>query len=168
MRNFSRLEEAQLKEINLSQALDTTLELLHGEIKNRLQIHKNYEPIPNILCYASQINQVFMNILSNAVQAIQGAGQIWLTILPMKASANYPGRVQISIQDNGVGMDAITLEKIFEPFFTTKSVGQGTGLGLSISYGIIQNHGGEIQVRSQKGVGTEFVIIIPLKPIKSS
>ena len=166
LRNFSRLEEAQLKTIDLREALDTTLELLQGEIKNRLQIHKQYESIPSVLCYASQINQVFMNILSNAVQAIQGPGQIWITTLPIKASPGQIGRIQISIQDSGMGMDAATLEKIFEPFFTTKGVGQGTGLGLSISYGIIQNHGGEIQVRSQKGIGTEFVIIIPLSPPK--
>ncbi len=166
LRNFSRLEEAQLKEIDLREALDTTLELLQGEIKNRLQVHRQYETIPPVLCYASQINQVFMNILSNAVQAIQGTGQLWVTTIPLKANVNQPGRVQISIQDSGMGMDSVTLEKIFEPFFTTKGVGQGTGLGLSISYGIIQNHGGEIQVRSQKGIGTEFVIIIPLTPPK--
>ena len=164
LRNFSRLEEAQLKEIDLRVALDTTLELLQGEIKNRIQVHKQYENIPTVLCYASQINQVFMNILSNALQAIQGTGQIWVTTIPLKASSGHQGRVQISIQDSGSGMDSQTLEKIFEPFFTTKGVGQGTGLGLSISYGIIQNHGGEIQVRSQKGIGTEFVIIIPLSP----
>lgn len=164
LRNFSRLEEAQLKEIDLREALDTTLELLQGEIKNRIQVHRQYETIPKVLCYASQINQVFMNILSNALQAIQGPGQIWVTTIPLRASPGQVGRVQISIQDSGMGMDPHTLDKIFEPFFTTKGVGQGTGLGLSISYGIIQNHGGEIQVRSQKGIGTEFVIIIPLSP----
>ncbi len=164
LRNFSRLEEAQLKEIDIRESLDTTLDLLQGEIKNRIQVHKQYESVPKVHCYASQINQVFMNILSNAVQAIQNQGQIWITVLPIKASADQIGKVQISIQDSGIGMDRETLEKIFEPFFTTKGVGQGTGLGLSISYGIIQNHGGEIQVRSQKGIGTEFVIIIPISP----
>lgn len=162
LRNFSRLEEAQLKEIDLRESLDTTLELLKGEIKNRIQIHRQYEPIPKVTCYASQINQVLMNILSNAVQAIQGHGQIWISTTVIKASMNQIGKVQISVQDTGMGMDAVVLEKIFEPFFTTKGVGQGTGLGLSISYGIIQNHGGEIQVRSEKGVGTEFIIIIPV------
>lgn len=162
LRNFSRLEEAQLKEIDLRESLDTTLELLKGEIKNRIQIHKQYEPIPMVTCYASQINQVLMNILSNAVQAIQGSGQIWISTLPIRASSNHTGRVQISIQDSGMGMSPDVLEKIFEPFFTTKGVGQGTGLGLSISYGIIQNHGGEIQVRSEKSVGTEFTLIIPV------
>ena len=163
LRNFSRLEEAQLKEIDVRDALDTTLELLKGEIKNRIQVHRQYEPVPKIQCYASQINQVFMNILSNAVQAIKGTGTIWITTLPLRPGGDQPGRVQISIQDSGEGIETDFMEKIFEPFFTTKGVGQGTGLGLSISYGIIQNHGGEIQVRSQKGVGTEFVIIIPVE-----
>lgn len=162
LRNFSRLEEAQLKEIDVRDALDTTLELLKGEIKNRIQIHRQYEPVPRIQCYASQINQVFMNILTNAVHAIKGPGHIWITTLPLKAGPDQIGRVQVSIQDSGEGISSEYMEKIFEPFFTTKDVGQGTGLGLSISYGIIQNHGGEIQVRSQKGVGTEFVIVIPV------
>lgn len=167
LRNFSRLEEAQLKEIDIQESLDTTLEILQSEIKNRIVVHKQYEPIPKVLCFASQINQVFMNILANALQAIKDNGEIWITTIPLKAGPDQIGRVQISVQDSGSGMDAQTLEKIFEPFFTTKGVGQGTGLGLSISYGIIQNHGGEIQVRSQKGVGTEFVIIIPISPPKN-
>lgn len=162
LRNFSRLEEAQLKEIDLHESIDTTLEILQGEIKNRIQIHKQYDKIPKITCYASQINQVLMNILSNALQAISGQGQIWISTSTIKAKHDQSQKVQISIQDSGAGMDAATLEKIFEPFFTTKGVGQGTGLGLSISYGIIQSHGGEIQVRSQKNIGTEFVIIIPV------
>lgn len=168
LRNFSRLEEAQLKEIDLHESIDTTLEILQGEIKNRIQIHKQYDKIPKILCYASQINQVLMNILSNALQAIPGQGQIWVSTTTIKSKVDQNHKVQISVQDSGAGMDASTLEKIFEPFFTTKGVGQGTGLGLSISYGIIQNHGGEIQVRSQKGIGTEFVIIIPTTPTQIS
>lgn len=167
LRNFSRLEEAQLKEISIIESLDTTLELLKGEFKNRIEIHKHYENVPHVLCYASQINQVFMNILSNAVQAISQQGQIWISVTAIKGSFNQSGKVQISIQDSGTGMDRNTLEKVFEPFFTTKDVGQGTGLGLSISYGIIQNHGGEIQVKSQLGVGTEFTITIPIRPPQS-
>ena len=168
LRNFSRLEEAQLKEIDIKESLTTTLELLSGEIKNRIQIHTQFDPLPKVLCFASQINQVFMNILSNAVQAIQGAGQIWITAIPLKVGNGQVGKIQISIQDSGIGMDPQTLEKIFEPFFTTKGVGQGTGLGLSISYGIIQNHGGEIHVRSQKNVGTEFTVILPVKPLQEN
>lgn len=164
LRNFSRLEEAQLKEIDIHESIETTLEILQSETKNRIQIHKQFEKIPKILCYASQINQVLMNIISNAIQAISGGGQIWISTSIIKPKVDAPTKIQISIQDSGMGMDAATIDKIFEPFFTTKGVGQGTGLGLSISYGIIQNHGGEIQVRSEKQVGTEFVIILPLKP----
>lgn len=164
LRNFSRLEEAKLKEIDVRESIDNTLNLLQGEIKNRVQLHRQFEPVPNILCYASQINQVIMNILTNALQAIDGNGQIWISTSPIKSSIHKDGAVQISIQDTGRGMTPEVLEKIFDPFFTTKGVGQGTGLGLSISYGIIQNHGGEIQVRSQVGVGTEFIITIPVRP----
>lgn len=165
LRNFSRLEEAQLKDIDIHESIETTLEILHGEIKNRIQVHKQFEKLPKVLCYASQINQVLMNIISNAIQAINGPGQIWITTSMAKAKVESPAKIQISIQDSGAGMDASTLDKVFEPFFTTKGIGQGTGLGLSISYGIVQNHGGEIQVRSEKGIGTEFVIVLPLKPI---
>jgi two-component system NtrC family sensor kinase len=167
LRNFSRLEEAKLQEIDVHQSLDTTLNLLQGEIKNRIEVHRQYEPIPLVHCYASQINQVFMNILSNAVQAIEGSGHIWISTIPLmnyKGATDKRGWVQVSIQDSGKGMSAQTLEKIFDPFFTTKGVGQGTGLGLSISYGIVQNHGGEIQARSETGVGTEFIVIIPVYP----
>lgn len=166
LRNFSRLEEAKLTEVDLRTCLDTTLSLLQGEIKNRIQVHRAYEPIPIIHCYVSQINQVFMNILSNALQAIEGQGEIWITTQTLKAGKGSEGQVQVSIQDTGKGMTNETLEKIFDPFFTTKGVGQGTGLGLSISYGIIQNHGGEILVKSEVGVGTEFVVILPLRPPK--
>ncbi len=164
LRNFSRLEEAKLNEIDLQKSLDTTLDLLQGEIKGRIQIFKSYEAIPHIYGYASQINQVLMNILSNAVQSIEGPGQIWITTQPIKDMRYKDGKVQLSIQDSGKGMSSETMEKIFDPFFTTKGVGQGTGLGLSISYGIIENHGGEIQVRSELGVGTEFIIVLPVRP----
>jgi len=164
LRNFSRLEEAKLKEIDIHESLDTTLNLLAGEVKNRIEIHKLYEPIPRVACYASQINQVFMNILSNALHAIEGPGHVWISTQVLRESSDKVGKIQVSIQDSGKGMTPETLGKIFDPFFTTKGVGQGTGLGLSISYGIIESHGGEISVRSEVGVGTEFIIIIPVYP----
>ena len=162
LRNFSRLEESQLKEIDIRESLNTTLDLLQGEIKNRILVHRQYDNIPPVMCYASQINQVLMNLLSNAVQSISANGEIWIVVSLLKAAAGSPGKVQISIQDSGSGMSSDVIEKIFEPFFTTKDVGKGTGLGLSISYGIVQNHGGDIQVKSEKGVGTEFIMTIPL------
>lgn len=161
LRNFSRLDEAKLKEVSIHESLDNTLNLLSGEIKNRIQVHKYYGDIPLVTCYASQMNQVFMNILSNAVQAIVGNGNIWINTKRIN-SPKGKEMVSISIQDSGPGMSPETIEKIFDPFFSTKGVGQGTGLGLSITYGIIQNHGGEIVVKSELGTGTEFLISIPV------
>lgn len=158
LRNFSRLEEAQLKEISIVESIENTLELLQGEVKNRIQIHKIYSEMPHILCYASEINQVFMNVLSNAVQAINGNGHIWISTKWHK----HEKQIQISIRDSGAGIDSKIVDKIFEPFFTTKDVGEGTGLGLSISYGIIKSHGGDIQVKSKLQQGTEFIITLPL------
>lgn len=161
LRNFSRLEEAQIKEINLKEAIDSTLELLKGEIKNRITIHKRYGETPAVECFASQINQVFMNILTNAAQAIEGSGDIWISTESVRK--NDLDYASICIQDNGQGMPQATLDKIFDPFFSTKGVGQGTGLGLSITYGIVETHGGEITVSSQVGAGTEFKVLIPVR-----
>lgn len=161
LRNFSRLEEAKLKEIDLHEAIENTLSLLSGELKNRIQVHRQYGKLPLVTCYASQINQVFMNLLSNATQAIEGKGNIWITT---KTYTDFQDRemISMSFQDSGKGMEPSVMEKVFDPFFSTKGIGQGTGLGLSISYGIIQNHGGDIQVKSQVGIGTEFVLTIPV------
>ena len=164
LRNFSRLEETKLQEIDIIASLETTLDLLQGEIKNRIQVHKNYEPIPRINGYVTQINQVFTNILSNAMQSIEGTGSLWLTTMILKDPKSKSSKVQISIQDSGKGIPQEILDKIFDPFFTTKGVGQGTGLGLSITYGIVHSHGGDIQVRSEVGVGTEFIVILPVTP----
>lgn len=163
LRNFSRIEESQLKEINLNEAIDMTLEFLKGEIKNRISVIRLYGELPPISCYASQINQVLLNILTNAVHAISGSGQIWITTTLVPEN-----KVSVSIKDSGVGMSPEIVEKIFEPFFTTKEVGKGTGLGLSISYGIIQNHEGDIQVNSFVGQGTEFTILIPIQQPKKT
>jgi two-component system NtrC family sensor kinase len=163
LRNFSRLEEAKLKDVDIHESIDNTLNLLSGEIKNRIQVVRDYGKIPLVNCFASEINQVFMNILSNAVQAIEGPGNLWISTKPIQ-KPDGTEMVQISFQDSGKGMTAQTMEKIFDPFFSTKGVGQGTGLGLSISYGIIQSHGGEIFVKSQVGIGTEFLVQIPIQP----
>lgn len=161
LRNFSRIDESQIKEIDIRESIDTTLNLLQGELKNRIEIKKDYGAIPPIKCFASQLSQVFVNLLSNAIQAIKGNGTIWIHVSLIQDKENW---VQISIQDSGSGIAAEHLDKIFDPFFTTKGVGQGTGLGLSITYGIIQKHGGDIQVRSQIDVGTEFIIQLPIEP----
>ncbi len=162
LRNFSRLEESKLKQVDINESIDSTLNLLSGEIKNRVQVLKEYGALPLVNCYSNQINQVIMNILTNALQAIEGPGNIWITTKLIERIGRQK-IVNISIQDSGKGMTSEVMEKIFDPFFSTKGVGQGTGLGLSISYGIIQSHGGDITVRSQVGIGTEFVITLPIE-----
>jgi len=158
LRNFSRLDEAKLKRVDLKEGIENTLKLIAGELKNRIRVHEDFDEVPEVLCYASQMNQVFMNILTNAAQAIDGEGDIWISLKNIKDL----GRAQVIVRDSGKGMTMEIAERIFDPFFTTKIVGQGTGLGLSISYGIIKQHGGDIQVKSEPGKGTEFVVTIPI------
>ena len=157
LRNFSRLEEAQLKEVDIHEGLNNTLQLLSGELKNRIQVIKQFDKLPKVECYPSQLNQVFMNVLSNAAQAIEEDGEIHISTKKLSGD-----RVEIKIRDSGKGMSKGTLEKVFDPFFTTKGLGSGTGLGLSISYGVIQKHGGDILVSSELGKGTEFKILLPV------
>jgi len=156
LRNFSRLDEAEQKTVNIHESLDTTLNLLGHIYEKRVTIHKQYGEIPPVECYAGQLNQVFMNLLANAAQSIPRVGNVWIS------TSCQGDQVRISIRDDGKGIPEDTLPKIFDPFFTTKDVGEGTGLGLSISYGIIEKHQGEITVKSQVGEGTEFVVTIPL------
>jgi two-component system NtrC family sensor kinase len=164
LRNFSRLEEAQIKKVDIHEGLENTLQLLTGELKNRIKVTKNFAKLPKINCFPSQLNQVFMNVLSNAAQAIEDKGEIIITTRSIEDQ-----RIEISIRDNGKGMSKATLEKVFDPFFTTKGVGVGTGLGMSISYGVIQKHGGDILVSSQLHKGTEFKIVLPINsPLKSA
>ncbi len=157
LRNFSRLDEAKLKRVDLKEGIETTLSLIQGETKNRVRLHTEFDTVPEVLCYASQLNQVFMNILSNAAQAIENEGDIWISLREEPA-----GTARVSIRDSGPGIKKDVIERIFAPFFTTKGVGQGTGLGLSISYEIVKKHGGDIHVNSDPGKGSEFVIEIPI------
>ena len=156
LRNFSRLDEAHLKLVDIHEGLKNTLNLLSSELKNRITVHEEYGDLSEVRCYVSQLNQVFMNIVSNAAQAISGRGDIWIKTWQLENNAF------ISVKDSGPGISKKDLDKIFDPFFTTKPVGTGTGLGLSISYGIVQKHDGEITVTSVLKTGTEFVIRLPL------
>ena len=162
LRNFSRLDQNVVKKANLNEGIESTLTLLHTVYKDRIEIIKDYGDIPEVECLPGQINQVLMNILSNAIQAIAEKGEIFIKTSEEKSA------VKISIRDTGGGMSDETKQKIFDPFFTTKEVGKGTGLGLSISYGIIEKHQGKIEVNSVQGKGTEFIITLPVHQNKNN
>ena len=159
LKNFSRIEEQVVNSVDLEKEIDTTLNILHSKLKNRIEVHKQYEPnLPRIDAFGGQLNQVFMNILDNAAFAIENEGNIYIRIHQDLQKKN----VIIEFEDDGSGMDEDTSKKIFDPFFTTKAPGQGTGLGMSISYKVIQRHKGTISVASQKGKGTKFTITLPI------
>jgi len=155
LRNFSRLDTDTLKPAKIHEGIDSTLMLLNNKITDQMKIEKNYGNLPPINCYPGKLNQVFMNILNNAITAVGLAGEILITTSYDNSMA------RISIKDNGPGMSEEIKKRIFEPFFTTKEIGKGTGLGLSVSYGIMKNHKGKINVASKEGEGTEFIITIP-------
>ncbi|MCH7549151.1 MAG: hypothetical protein IH969_06410, partial [Candidatus Krumholzibacteriota bacterium] len=157
LRNFSRLDEAEFQKADLHEGLDSTLTLVHHQMKDRVEVVKEYGDLPLIECYPNQLNQVFMNLLTNAADAIEGEGTITIT-------TEVDGdRVKLAFSDTGVGMPNEVMSKIFDPFYTTKEIGKGTGLGLSISYGIVEKHGGKIEVESVEGEGTTFRITLPIR-----
>jgi signal transduction histidine kinase/ligand-binding sensor domain-containing protein len=159
LRTFSRLDENEIKPADIHEGIDLTLVMLHNKFKQHVEIIKEYKELPLIECYPGKLNQVFMNILSNAIEAIIEKGTVTI-----KTWEDKPvGKAFISIKDDGMGMSASVKSNIFNPFYTTKEVGKGTGLGLSISHGIIEQHGGSIEVKSRPGNGTEFIIALPVK-----
>jgi signal transduction histidine kinase len=159
LRTFSRTDEIGPMKVDLHEGIETTLNLLTKEYKDRIAVHQDYGDLPQVECYPGQVNQVFMNLLLNAGQAISGRGDVWI-----KTSCEGD-RVTIAIKDNGCGIPEKDLLKIFDPFFTTKKVGEGMGLGLSIAYGVIKKHGGSIRVTSEVGKGTEFTVELPVRLI---
>ncbi|NEP82553.1 MAG: PAS domain S-box protein, partial [Okeania sp. SIO3B3] len=177
LRTFSRLDEAEVKEVDIHENIDSTLMIL----QNRLKIKPNYPPInlikdygklPLIECYPGQLNQVFMNIIANAIDALEDRDkeckkteiQANPSTIIVRTIIDETNRVQIRVCDNGIGMSKEVIDKIFDPFYTTKPIGKGTGLGLSISYQIVvDKHHGNLYCISELGVGTEFIIDIPLK-----
>jgi len=177
LRNFSRLDEAEMKPVDIHEGMESTLLILQYRLKAKattgrgIQVAKNYGELPLIECYASQLNQVFMNIISNAIDCLEEQaetlpheGKITITtVLEQSPTFNIPCAV-ILIQDNGPGIPEEAMTRLFDPFFTTKPAGKGTGLGLSISYQIVtERHGGSLICTSTPGQGTEFRIEIPVK-----
>ncbi|WP_374798621.1 sensor histidine kinase [Aerosakkonema funiforme] len=177
LRNFSRLDEADMKPVDIHEGIDNTLMILESRLKGSgkngsIKVIKDYGNLPKIECYAGQLNQVFMNVLANAIDALSEAQekfhiqnpQICITTKMLESDS-----VIIRIQDNGTGITEEVKKRLFDPFFTTKPVGKGTGLGLSISYKIVvEKHGGTIECLSEPGKGSEFIIQIPVRPIASS
>ncbi len=165
LRNFSRLDEAAMKEVDIHEGIDNTLLILNHKINQEIVVIKNYGQIPLIRCYPAQLNQAFMNILSNAIDVLieqknNPKKQITIDTIPLNTDF-----IQVIIRDNGSGIPPEIKDKLFNPFFTTKPVGKGTGLGLSISYQIIDKHKGKIEVFSELGQGTEFMILLPIQMI---
>jgi signal transduction histidine kinase len=158
LRNFSRLDEAEIKLVNLHEGIENTLFILNHQLKQGIQVVKQYGDLPLVECYPAQLNQVFINILQNAIDALQEEADRPNKQIVIKTETIAPNQIRVSIQDKGPGIPPEIKDKIFEPFFTTKEVGKGTGLGLSICYQIINQHQGQIEVNSQVGQGTEFVI----------
>jgi signal transduction histidine kinase len=183
LRNFSRLDEKELKPVDIHEGIDNTLLILQHRLRaegnsGEIKVIKDYGQLPLVICYASQLNQVFMNLLSNAIDALKqepGSRSHKSGVIPTitihtdvrerkkSPTLNSPSII-VRIADNGSGMSAEVQQKIFDPFFTTKPIGSGTGLGLSICYQIVvEKHKGHISCASTLGQGTEFIVEIPVR-----
>lgn len=173
LRNFSRMDEAACKVVDIHEGIDSTLLILQHRLDNQpgqpsIELIKEYGDLPAVECYAGALNQVFMNILANAIDALEKVSvekpqpETAPAKIRIRTTALEPGWVEIAISDNGPGMTPAVIDQVFNPFFTTKPIGKGTGIGLSISYQIIvDKHQGKLECRSQSGKGTEFLIQIP-------
>jgi signal transduction histidine kinase len=158
LRDFARLDEAVYKDVDLNTALQSTLVALRHEVDQKaIRVETGLQELPPVACHPGKINQVFLNILQNAIQASGREGLIEVRTRPEREDA-----VLVEIEDHGGGIAPEHLPRIFEPFFTTKPVGGGTGLGLSVSYGIIRDHGGTVEVESTIGRGSLFRVRLPL------
>ncbi|MEO8754011.1 MAG: ATP-binding protein [Casimicrobiaceae bacterium] len=156
LRDFSRVDSTdEWRFADLHKGLESTLNIVNNEIKYKAEVIKEYGDLPEIECLPTQLNQVFLNILMNAAQAMPEGGTITVR------SGTQGEEVWVSITDTGRGIPSNQLKRIFDPFYTTKPVGEGTGLGLSLSYGIVEKHRGRIEVQSEIGVGTTFRIVLP-------
>jgi len=156
LRKFARLDESEWKQADLREGLEETLALVEHQTRGRIQIVRSYGDVPLVGCYPGQLNQVFMNLLANAIQAIEGEGRIDVEC------SREGDSVVVRVRDDGHGIREDAISRVFDPGYTTKGVGVGTGLGLSIAYRIASNHGGSLRVKSEEGKGSEFTLSIPI------
>jgi signal transduction histidine kinase len=157
LKNFSRLDQAAVDNVDLNECVISALTIGKNVIKHKAEVVRDFGVLPRVSCSPSQINQVFLNLVTNAAQAIDGFGKIVIKTL---ADEHW---VHVVVRDNGKGIPPEHLARIYDPFFTTKPIGEGTGLGLSIVFGIVKDHGGHIQVKSEVGKGTAFCVSLPIK-----
>jgi two-component system, NtrC family, sensor kinase len=176
LRTFSRFDEAALKEVDIHEGLESTLMILKNRLESRgqeggIEVIKTYGRLPRVECFASELNQVFINILANAIDAIEESsrqgeglegGKIWITTQVLEGN-----QIAIQIKDNGCGIPEQSIPRLYDPFFTTKPIGQGTGLGLATSYQIVvDRHKGKLKCSSKTGTGTEFLIELPIYQVQ--
>ena len=174
LRNFSRLDEAEIKSVYLHDGIESTLMILQHRLKARLnhpeiKLSRHYDStVPAVECYASQLNQVFMNLIANAIDALEADSSNDSPAITIRTGMKKPGQVLVQISDNGPGIPAKIQNQIFDPFFTTKSVGKGTGIGLAISHQIVvEKHGGQMTCKSSLAQGTTFSITLPVKQLNA-
>ncbi|MBW4515871.1 MAG: HAMP domain-containing protein [Timaviella obliquedivisa GSE-PSE-MK23-08B] len=183
LRNFSRLDEAEMKPVDIHEGIESTLLILNSRLSQGMHLIKKYGALPFVECYPAQLNQVFMNLIVNAIDALEGGRmenvvsrtdnlqasrsnfQVADPIITICTEQVDQHHVSIQVCDNGSGISPEIQAKLFDPFFTTKPIGKGTGLGLSICYQIIEKHQGEIQVTSEAGQGTKFTVLLPIHPL---
>lgn len=156
LKDFSHVDNLEMQWADLEQGLDSTLNIVRTELDAKAEIVKEYAGLPMVECISAQLNQVFMNLLMNAMQSIEGYGRITI-----RTGQDADENVWVEVEDTGTGIQPEHLKRIFDPFFTTKPVGSGTGLGLSMSYSIVQRHGGRIEVKSTPGKGSVFRVVLP-------
>lgn len=159
LRNFARTDESELKDWDINQGIEDTLKIVWNELKYKAKVIKKLSPLPLVRCYPGQLNQVFLNLLLNAVQAIRERGEITLE------THTENDQIVVRVSDTGEGIPAERIERIFDPFFSTKPKGKGTGLGLSISFTIVEKHNGKIEVESEPGRGSTFTVRLPVEGI---